>query len=206
MHRGISITTVVLRIVTNTAIFALLGSLIGAVAAVIFGAVGLTLGIVHGICLAKGEAYHNDSRGWFLLIVDHTWSLVNTAVGSIFLAVNLLFGNRLDNMAMAGRTTVVMRKGVVSNFATTIGPVEAGTSSNISKHEYTHVLQSRIFGPSYIPLVMANYVIATIVPYWLLYHDRASRPIKSFGDYFMRGVYPHVWNEEWAYRVEGSPP
>lgn len=206
MHRGISIVTLVVRIITNTAALAALGALGGTLTAVILGAIGLGLGVIHGVVLAKGEGYHNTPRGWFLLIIDHTWSLPNTVVGSLFLALNLMFGNRVDSVAMAGRTTVVMRSGVARGFATTIGPVEAGTSPGIARHEYVHVLQSRIFGPLYLPSVIVNYVVATILPYWLLYHDRTARPIRSFGDYFLRGVYPHVWNEEWAYRVEGSPP
>lgn len=206
MEQGIAITSVILRIVTNAGLFALVGSRANATVAVIFAIVGAVLGGVHAFALVKCKAYPNDGRGWFLLVVDHTWSLINTAVGSVFLVVNLIGGNRLDTVTLTGRTTVVLKGGVARGFATTIGPVEAGTNGHIAKHEYVHVLQSRIFGPFYIPLVLANYVLATILPYWWIYHDHSARPIGSFGDYFMRGVYPHVWNEEWAYAVEGSPP
>jgi hypothetical protein len=84
--------------------------------------------------------------------------------------------------------------------------VRAGATSAIQRHEDTHVLQARLFGPLYVPLIAAHYALATLLPYWLAYHDRAERPIDSVATYFRRGVYPHVWHEEWAYRVQGQPP
>lgn len=69
-----------------------------------------------------------------------------------------------------------------------------------------HVFQARLLGPLYIPLVVANYVLFTIAPVWLLYHDHAGAPINRFTRYFEIGVYPHVWNEAIAYRIQGTPP
>ena len=202
MSKGIAATSVTLRILTNAGVFALLGSLISDVGTIVFAVIGGVLGGVHAYALVRCKAYPNNARGWALLIVDHTWSLVNTVVGSVFLALNLAFGNRLDTVARIGRTTVVLTHGVSSKYATTIGPVEAGTDASVDTHEYIHVIQSRIFGPTYIPLVIVHYGINTILPYWLLYHDKAKRPISSFGDYFMNGVYPNVWNELWANAAE----
>lgn len=203
---AISVVALIARIATSVAVFGGIGVPAGIVGVIVGAAVGLALGLTHGICVARTASYTSDGRGWWLMIVDHTWSLPNTLVGSIYLALNLIFGNRLDEAQSKGRSSLVLRKGIFGGFATTLGNVEAGTDAAIADHEYVHVFQARLLGPLYLPLVGLNYVIATILPYWLLYHDKAGHPIKSFGDYFMRGVYPHVWNEEWAYRVQGSPP
>ena len=99
-----------------------------------------------------------------------------------------------------------MVEGVSPRYATTIGTVCAGSSSGIQRHEDVHIFQGRLLGPLYIPLVLANYVLFTIAPVWLLYHDHTNAPINRFTRYFEIGVYPHVWNEAIAYRIQGTPP
>lgn len=202
-----AVVVAVVRVGTNTGALMLPGLLISGVGAAIFGVVGLVLGIIHAAAVITTTSYDHDGHGVWLFVVDHTWSLPNTVVGSLFLALNMLLGNRLDKTNSRHRSTLVLKKGVFPNFATTIGNVEAGSfEHNITAHEYTHAFQARAFGPLYIPLVVVNYVAATILPYWLLYHDHDTKPIRSLGNYFMCGVYPHTWHEEWAYAVEGSPP
>lgn len=174
---------------------------------VLLGAAAGLLGGVYGWAIASGKAYDlSSAKGVLAFVVDHTWSVANTLTGALFLTLNLIFGNRVDTAFTAGRNLVGLHKGVVPGFATTIGTVQAGTKLNIDVHEAVHVLQARVFGPFYIPLVLANYAIATVLPYWLLYHDRTARPITGPVTYFRRGVYPHTWNEEWAYKVQGTPP
>ncbi|MGH3516112.1 MAG: hypothetical protein ACRDQ7_01570 [Haloechinothrix sp.] len=187
---------------------AVAGLLVGDAAGLFIGAAaGLLLGAVYGWAIVAGKAYDFTSPGGVLaFVVDHTWSVANTVAGAIFLTLNLIFGNSLDKTFTPNRNLVGLHKGVVPGFATTIGTVQAGTGINIDVHEAVHVLQARIFGPLYIPLVLANYVLATVLPYWLIYHDRGARPIIGLVTYFRRGVYPHTWNEEWAYRVQGKPP
>ncbi|MGH3450992.1 MAG: hypothetical protein ACRDQW_09725 [Haloechinothrix sp.] len=187
---------------------AVAGLLVGGASGLVIGLLaGLLLGGVHGWAIAAGSAYDFGSAGGAVAyVVDHTWSVVNTLAGAVFLTGNLIFGNRLDRSFTPHRNLIGLHKGVVPGFATTIGTVQAGTGMNINVHEAVHVLQARIFGPLYIPLVVGNYVLATLLPYWLLYHDRTARPISGFVAYFRRGVYPHTWNEEWAYKVEGTPP
>jgi hypothetical protein len=46
-------------------------------------------------------------------------------------------------------------------------------------------------------------VVATVLPYWL--PVRGRKPVAGLVTYFMHGVYLYVWNEAWAYCVEGSP-
>ncbi|MBW3577858.1 MAG: glycine zipper family protein [Actinobacteria bacterium] len=201
MPTSYAATVAIVRVITNTAALGLGGAAMNPASGVAFGAVGLALGVVHAVAVVVTKSYGNDARGVWLLIVDHTWSLPNTILGSLFLTLNLVLGNRPDKTQSESRSTVVLRDGLFPGFATTIGNVEAGTSKHTANHEYMHVVQARIFGPTYVPLVMVNYVLATVLPYWLLYHDHQSKPIRSFKDYFMCGVYPHTWHEEWAYAV-----
>jgi hypothetical protein len=144
--------------------------------------------------------YPPSARGLLLALVDSTWSLPNTVAGLLFMAFALARGNVVDRAFTRHRGIVGLRHGVIRGFATTIGPVQAGLSARVNRHEAVHVLQARLFGPLYLPLVLLNWAVATVLPYWLLYHDRAAEPINSVVAYFRHGVYPHTWHEEWAYR------
>ena len=176
-----------------------IGLLIGAVA-------GLLVGAPFGWAVASAGVYGPDARGVWLFLVDHTWSLLNTAVGAVYLAVHLIFGHQLDRTTSQHSCRVNVVEGVSPRYATTIGTVCAGSSPGIQRHEDVHIFQGRLLGPLYIPLVLLNYVLFTIAPVWLLWHDHTNAPINAFTRYFEIGVYPHVWNEAIAYRIQGTPP
>lgn len=184
---------------------ALAGLLVGWIPGLVAGAVaGVALGAFYGAVAGMSGVYSRRRLGQF--VVDHTWSALNTVIGALFLLVNLARGNRVDTEFSEGRGHLGLRQGLLRGWATTIGPVQAGTGHGLDLHEAVHVLQARLFGPLYLPLIGLNYVVATVLPYWLLYHDRQTRPIDNVRAYFQRGVYPHTWHEEWAYRVQGTPP
>lgn len=163
---------------------------------------GLALGVTFGRAVKVCAPYDLTSvTGVRRLVVDLTWSLVNTVAGALFLAVNLARGNRIDPDASRHSGSIVLVRQFLRGYATTVGTVQAGTTPHLRRHEDTHVRQARLFGPLYLPLVAAHYVVVTLVPYWLLYHDRARRPIDGFRAYFRHGVYPNTWHELWAYSV-----
>ncbi|XVV06265.1 hypothetical protein ACQPW3_13100 [Actinosynnema sp. CA-248983] len=164
------------------------------------------LGALHGGWAWRVRLYPRSARGVAVAVIDFTWSLPNTAAGVLFLAYALGRGNAVDREFSRHRGVLGLRDGVIRGFATTVGPVQAGVAMGVDDHEAVHVLQARLLGPLYLPLVVANWVVATVLPYWLLYHDRRRAPIDSVAAYFQRGVYPHCWHEEWAYRVQGTPP
>ncbi|HLY73278.1 MAG TPA: glycine zipper family protein [Planctomycetota bacterium] len=171
------------------------------IVALVLGLVGLGLGLVHGFAMAFGDCYdYSDGISWFKFILDNTWSVTNSLAGSIYQTVNLIIFNPITQTG-AGTGTVVHHRGVIPGYATTVGNVIASDDPGVQPHERLHVLQARIFGPLYLPLVIASYIIGTVLPYWLIYHNYQRWPITSFGTYFMNGVYPHAWNEEWAYRT-----
>ncbi len=172
----------------------------GRVGAAVGGALSGVVAIPFGRAVARGQPYQGPG-GLRRCIVDATWSALNTWAGALFYGILRLRGNPLDVDRTRGRGSIWLVHGVVPQYATTIGMVKAGSNERIDRHEEIHVLQARLLGPLYLPLVAINYVIATLVPYWLLFSDRASYSVDSVAAYFERGVYPHVWHELWAYRV-----
>jgi hypothetical protein len=133
--------------------------------------------------------------------VDLTWSALNTWAGALYLAGHLAVGHRLDDARSRGTGSLWVVEGTFPGYATTIGIVKAGATEAVDAHEMVHVFQGRLLGPLYLPSVGLNYVLATVVPYWLPYHDRSRWPITGIATYFLNGVYPNVWNEAWAYRA-----
>jgi hypothetical protein len=182
---------------------------IGAVAGPVGVAAGLLIcalpALVLGRAFAAARPYPTSPRGLMIFLVDHTWSLVNTLAGAVFLTVAQRAGNRIDPDWSRGSGTVHLAAGVFPGYLTTIGTVIAGIDPPVHRHEQGHVFQARLFGPFYLPLVAANYVLATVLPYWWPFHDRVKYPITDLRSYLQRGVYPHVWHEAWCYRVYGPP-
>jgi hypothetical protein len=194
--------------VVQVALGGLVGGVLGGLPGAMLGvAVGLALGLPLGWAVRAGSAYDlGTARGAAEFLVDHTWSLPNTVLGSLFLSVNLLRGNRLDREQSRHAGCVILTRGALPGYATTVGTVQAGTTAAIRAHEDLHVGQARLFGPLYLPLVALHYVVATVIPYWLIRHDRQAAPIDSVGAYFIRGVYRNVWHEWWAFRSAPAAP
>lgn len=190
-----------------TATGVLLGLMFGsAIAAGILGVVSALFAIPFARAVALGRPYSGALGAWRWFL-DATWSSLNTWAGSLYYAIHRLTGNTHDLTKSRGKGSIWLSKGVSTRYATTIGTVKAGSSDRIDRHEEIHILQARLFGPLYLPLVGLNYVIATIIPYWLLFpRDKVRYPIDSFGHYFEHGVYPNVWNELWAYKAAPSSP
>lgn len=201
MRAGLNITTWVLRVVSSAVVLGSPGIVLGPVVGLVGAVLGVLLGALHARAITTTNCYPARATSWFILLIDNTWSAINSVVGAIFLALGMGLGNELDPDMCDGRTSLVMRGEAIRGYATTLGPVEAGTTHDLAAHEAVHVLQARIFGPFFYPLVGLSYVVCTILPYWLLYHDHAQWPIRDFRTYFTHGVYPHTWHEEWAYRV-----
>ncbi len=185
----------------------LLGGLLTGPVGLLAGAVaGLVPGVVFGGAVAATGVYPRGARGFLLFVVDHTWSLPNTALGGVYLALHLAVGHTLDGPGSRHACRVSVVEGVWARYATTLGTVCAGSSPRVQRHEDTHILQARLLGPLYLPLVAANYALFTVAPVWWLWHDHAGAPIDRVRRYFEVGVYPHVWHEAHAYRVQGRPP
>ena len=154
------------------------------------------LGLIHGIRLAQAESYFG-AGGFFAFLWDHSWSLPNTIIGSVWCLITIGIG--MDSSHSRGTGRLVLNSGIFSGFDTTIGNVTAGNSVDV--HEGIHVWQARLFGPLLYPIWVVNYVFNTVIPWWLFFAYPAN-----FGKYFVCGVYPYTLFELWAYAVEGSKP
>lgn len=183
----------------------LVGLLLGGDVGAIVGGVLLGLfALPYGKAVTEGQMYASDALGIWRFFLDATWSVPNTAAGALYYGVHRMTGNTHDLAKTHHSGAIWLVRGVVPRYATTIGAVKAGSNERIDDHEMIHVFQARLFGPVYLIGVGLNYVIATILPYWLLFKHR--RKITGFGSYFEDGVYPNVWNELWAYKVARRRP
>ncbi|MFP3907786.1 MAG: glycine zipper family protein [Acidimicrobiales bacterium] len=198
-----------------TAVGAVLGWLVGGtVAALVLGGVSLVFAVAFGLAVARGEPYRGSSLGAWRAVIDATWSALNTWAGAIYYATHRVFGNPHDPQRSRGTGSIWLERGFIPHgrdpvtgqrtwYATTIGTVKAGSYPAVDPHEQFHVFQARLLGPFYLPLVAINYVVATIIPYWLVVPSDKRRPVTGVFTYFTHGVYPHVWNEAWAYHSKG---
>jgi len=148
--------------------------------------------------------YPRGARGWGLALVDLTWSLPNTVAGLFYLGALRLAGHRVDRIATVHSGQIHIAERFFEQWAMTIGPVVAGATPEIARHEAVHVFQARLLGPLYLPLVALNYAVVSVAPVWLLYHDHDRWPINGFATYFAHGVYPHTFHEVWAFNRASS--
>jgi hypothetical protein len=202
---------VIVSVPAQAVALAALGGALAGPAGLLCGlAAGLLLGAVGGYALSVAAVYPPGRRGLALLLVDHSWSLPNTVAGAVYLLGHLLAGHRVDRPLSRHSGRIAVDGRVWAGYVTTVGQVVAGlrpgSSAALVRHEDLHVLQARLLGPLYLPLVAAHYLLCTLVPVWWLRHDHRARPITGPGGYFSVGVYRHVWHEAWAYRLQDRPP
>lgn len=178
---------------------------------------GLGFGLLYGLMAGLLRSYDlSTHKGVLLLIVDLTWSLPNTVAG--FLLGNLVyifFGN--PNRSLSENEGWIAYKprgtsGFGVDVLQTIGTVNLGGAGS---HEKVHVLQARIFGPVYIPLVIGNYIVTgtiqvlfTITIGWILklaglrttayLRPSASSAVSGFFGW----IYCATFIELWAYGTE----
>jgi RHS repeat-associated protein len=182
-----------IRVATNAAFGYVMFGNYGAIA-------GALMGAVHGFAMAKAESYDWGSwKGWLAFTLDNTWSLFNSFVGSAFATANIGH-NPIDDGQSKNSNTLYFKGQWFSSYDTTLGNVTVGT--NVPAHEKEHAWQARLFGPIYIPGVIASFEVATVLPYWLLYGNCS---VTGFWTYFSKGVYPNTLHELDAYRVQGNP-
>jgi hypothetical protein len=187
-----------------TAIGAAAGWLVGGPTGAVAGAaLSLPLAVVLGRVVGSCRPYPPGASGVALCLVDATWGALNTWASALFATVQVLRGTSVDASRSRGTGVVFLTDQAISGYATTVGNVVAGCSPRLEPHERIHVLQARLLGPAYLPLVGVGFVVATVLPYWLLVPGPRRRPVRGVGEYFTRGVYPHTWHEWWAYRVGG---
>ena len=120
---------------------------------------------IYAILAAALESYDLSSpTGWLMLIIDSSWSLTNTIFGAVIgLPLYAIFGKPSGSQSKGlGWVSYAPRSGTGfgNNVLQTLGTVNLGGAG---QHERMHLLQARIFGPFYLPLFAAFYVITFLV-------------------------------------------
>jgi hypothetical protein len=182
-------------------------------------------GLLYGLIAAFVESYDfSKPSGWFLILVDFTWSLPNTVAGFAVQAIYIFFGYPSAELSRGHGWIAYKPWSTSSAFGNsvlqTIGTVCLGGAG---AHELVHLLQARIFGPLYIPLIIANYIINTLIQLlwtgligWILYLagvrqtaylcPSANSAVGGAGSSgvakFFGWIYQSTLIELWAYSTE----
>lgn len=126
-------------------------------AALIGGAVtGLLYGLEAGLLLSYDLG---SASGWAVLLLDLTWSYPNTLFGLILGNLAYPFFGSLSRTESEGQGWVSYSK-TSGDVLQTLGTVNLGGAGN---HERVHLWQARIFGPLYLPLFGASYLVTGLV-------------------------------------------
>jgi hypothetical protein len=158
------VTTLVAAAVTAGILLAVFALLFSPVPIVLIAIIAAVM-VLYAIVATAVESYDlSTGMGWLTLIVDCTWSLPNTVFGAVIgLPLYLIFGSpstaasRGGNwISFAPRSTT----GFGNNVLQTLGTVNLGGAG---QHERMHLLQARIFGPLYLPLFAAFYIVTFLI-------------------------------------------
>jgi len=127
--------------------------------------VAVAITLVYGITAGILGSYDLRSPGaWLLLVLDHTWSLPNTLLGTVVGTLLYPWFGTPSRALSAGHDWVAMRARSTTGFGAdvlqTVGPVNLGGPG---AHERVHLLQARIFGPTFVPLVIASYLVTGVI-------------------------------------------
>lgn len=137
------------------------------VALIMGGLLGLGYGLEAGLLRIYDLS---TGQGWVELVVDLTWSLPNTLFGFVVGNLAYVWFGGLSRAESEGKGWIVFMPRAGSSFGRdvlqTLGTVNIGGAG---QHEKMHLLQARLFGPVYLPMVAASYVITfTLQVLWTI--------------------------------------
>lgn len=126
---------------------------------------GMGFGVAYGLMTGLLFSYDiSQPRGVGVLILDLTWSLLNTFVGFVLGNLIYIFFGTPSRALSQDQNWISYKARGTSGFGVdvlqTIGTVNLGGAG---KHEKVHVVQARVFGPLFLPFVVANYIINSAV-------------------------------------------
>jgi hypothetical protein len=136
------------------------------------GEFGQVMGGINGLFTGTRQTYSLDAEGLASFVLDSTWGIVGTSIGNVLNVVDLIGAPSSYDQANSKRQNrqVYDRGFAIGDTAFTQGNVisnldrgSPGSGSTILKHERTHILQNRLFGPIYIASSVIWY-------YWSVYY------------------------------------
>jgi hypothetical protein len=168
----------------------------------IAAAVGASAGMMDGLW----KIHKWRGPGVLTFLVDMTWGLAGTTNGILFHLVNFIWAGHTDDSC---RGAHCYRSGFrfKSGFAVTQGSVMSNmgsgtsTSSGLFRHENTHVLQNRIFGPLFT-LTYLGWMAILFIPGLIAGAVKQNASVGAGIERFC--YYNNPW-EAWAYRVGAGP-
>ncbi len=127
--------------------------------------IGLIFGLLYGLEAGVLLIYKLDEPlGWLLMVVDLTWSLPNTMFGFVLGNIIYVFVAGLPSRKLSEGNGWISFDGHfggdTDQVLQTLGNVNLGGAG---AHEKVHLLQARVFGPSYLPIFGLNYAFNFLV-------------------------------------------
>ena len=122
---------------------------------------GVVFGLLYGLMAGLLRSYDLATpTGVLTLLVDLTWSLVSTIIGFVLGNLIYMFFGTPSRAFSESQGWISYAPRGTSGFGVdvlqTIGTVNLGGDG---KHEKVHLLQARILGPVFIPLVIVSYIV-----------------------------------------------
>jgi hypothetical protein len=161
-----------------------------------------TVGAFAGMMDGMWRIHNWKGMGWFTFPVDVTWGLASTGIGCLLHLINFAWGQHGEETRV-GAHRYARGFALKPGFAFTQGAVMSNLpdtpGTDLYRHERTHVLQHRLFGPFYV-LSYLSWLLVWIVPGMV-----AGMAVRA-------GLYQGVekycyfncpW-ETWGYAVQGQ--
>ena len=121
--------------------------------------IGAVLGLLYGLEAGILRSYDLDSfGGWACLIIDFSWSYLNTIYGLVLGNLIYPFLGTLSRDQSEGQAWIVYARS--GNWAQTLGTVNLGGAGN---HERVHLMQARVFGPLFLPFGLLCYAVTFLL-------------------------------------------
>ena len=215
-----------LGIAGETALTTGFGALLGGA---VLGTFGALMGGINGLFTGTRQIYQWHSiEGWASFLSDSTWGIIGTSLGNFANIYDLIAAPSSYRSDLSRRQNRQVYDGglyLEKADATTFGNVTSNLSGggDILKHETVHIMQNRIFGPLYIGVSVAWYVVGGAVGAvvgalikgdpWVIVGDVVAGPLgaivagllDSSGRQGARDVayLDNPW-ELWAYSLQGN--
>ncbi|HEY7339184.1 MAG TPA: toxin TcdB middle/N-terminal domain-containing protein [Bryobacteraceae bacterium] len=157
-----------LGIAFETALTTGFGALLGGAT---FGYFGFLMGGLNGLFTGTRQIYDWSSIwGWAAFLSDSTWGIIGTSLGNFANVYDLIAAPSSYRSDLSRRQNrqvydhgLYLDKNDADTFGNVTSNLSGGGGANILKHESTHILQNRIFGPAYIAVSVAWYVVGGAV-------------------------------------------
>ncbi|MBW2741301.1 MAG: hypothetical protein JRE64_21215 [Deltaproteobacteria bacterium] len=162
--------------------------------------IGAFGGMMDGVfCIHRWRGF-----GVLTFLVDYTWGLVGSTLGCLIHLVNTGWGDHTNHEREGGHLYGSGFR-LAGGFAHTQGNVmsnmgQSGPNSNLCRHEKTHTLQNRIFGPFFV-LSALTWAVIMFIPGMIAGGVKNNATV---GDGIFSLCYRNSLWEAWARSVGGQ--